>query len=318
MSIKNEEYWEKRAIKEENKVYKVGDKVLKEFEKNLNKAKKEIQSSINDLIIKYMDRTELSYAEAMKYLTSSEFKEWRMTLEEYMKEIDRMSNLNPEIAKRLKLELETLATKSRISRLDTLNAQIDVSLSKKSYEEQEGLKTVLGTVYKDSYKSLRLDFGVEGISTTLNEEKIKSLISYPWSGADYSSRIWDNRSALSKVLKQEIVQSFIQGISVKDLTNKMMKRLESDRKNTERLVRTELNYALNQSIKLNYEDANIEEYIFLAKIDSRTSETCKNLNGKIFKTKDAKAGVNYPPMHPHCRSTSKPIISYENIGKIHS
>lgn len=315
MSIKSKEYWKKRADKEEKKVYKDGDKLLKEFEKNLNKAKKEIQSGINDLIIKYMDRTELSYAEAMKYLTSSEFKEWRMTLEEYMKEIDRMSNLNPEIAKRLKLELETLATKSRISRLDTLNAQIDVSLSKKSYEEQEGLKTALGSVYKDSYKSLRLDFGVESSSAILDDKIIKDLIAYPWSGTDYSSRIWENRSALSKVLKQEIVQSFIQGISVKDLTNKMMGRLESDRKNTERLVRTELSYALNKATKLSYEDSEIEEYEYLAEIDSRTSQECKKLNGQVFKTEDAKAGVNYPPMHPHCRSTTIPVISYENIGK---
>lgn len=315
MSIKSKEYWKKRADKEEKKVYKDGDKLLKEFEKNLNKAKKEIQSGINDLIIKYMDRTELSYTEAMKYLTSSEFKEWRMTLEEYMKKIDRMSNLSPEIAKRLKLELETLATKSRISRLDTLNAQIDISLSKKSYEEQEGLKMTLGTVYKNSYKSLRLDFGVESSAAILDDKIIKNLIAYPWSGTNYSSRIWENRSALSKVLKQEIVQSFIQGISVKDLTNKMMGRLESDKKNTERLVRTELSYALNKATKLSYEDSEIEEYEYLAEIDSRTSQECKNLNGQVFKTEDAKAGVNYPPMHPHCRSTTIPVISYENFGK---
>ena len=29
--------------------------------------------------------------------------------------------------------------------------------------------------------------------------------------------------------------------------------------------------------------------------------------------KDARAGVNYPPMHPHCRSTTIPVMNYEDI-----
>ncbi|MGL5051574.1 MAG: minor capsid protein, partial [Fusobacteriaceae bacterium] len=35
----------------------------------------------------------------------------------------------------------------------------------------------------------------------------------------------------------------------------------------------------------------------------RTSDVCKSLNGKIFKIKDAKVGINCPPLHPFCRST---------------
>lgn len=31
---------------------------------------------------------------------------------------------------------------------------------------------------------------------------------------------------------------------------------------------------------------------------------CRKLNGKRFKVKDARVGVNLPPMHPFCRSTT--------------
>jgi hypothetical protein len=41
-------------------------------------------------------------------------------------------------------------------------------------------------------------------------------------------------------------------------------------------------------------------------MDSRTSHTCANLNDEVFKTEDATEGENYPPMHPHCRSTTVP------------
>lgn len=132
---KSKEYWEKRARENENKVYKKASDLKKELDVHYVQAKKEIQKSINDLIARYMFKTDLSYADAMKYLTSKEF---------------RMS---------------------------------------------------------------------------------------------------------------------------------------------------------------------LEEYEFLAKIDSRTSEICKKLNGEKFKVKDARAGVNYPPMHPHCRSTTVAVLDFDNFGK---
>lgn len=310
---KSKNYWEKRAERQEKKVHKEGDKLLKELDKNLNNARKEIQKSINDLVARYMELTELSYTDAMRNLTSSEFREWRMTLEEYMAEIEKFKGIDEKIVDKLKLELETLAMKSRISRLDTLKAQIDMELNRKAYTEHKALKGTLETVYNDSYRDIRLDFGVESSVAYLDTDTLSDLINYPWSGTDFSNRIWENRAALGRVLKEEIIQSFIQGISVKDLSDKIMGRMNSDRKNTERLVRTELNYALNQATKKGYEDSEVEEYEYLAEIDSRTSPQCRELNGKIFKLKDAKVGINYPPMHPHCRSTTIPVIEYEAL-----
>lgn len=306
---KSKNYWEKRAERQEKKVYKEGDKLLKELDKNLNNARKEIQKSINDLVARYMELTELSYTDAMRNLTSSEFKEWRMTLEEYMAEIKKFKGIDEDISNKLKLELETLAMKSRISRLDTLKAQIDMELNRKAYIEQEALKGTLETVYNDSYREIRLDFEVESSVAYLDTDTLSDLINYPWSGTDFSNRIWENRAALGRVLKEEIIQSFIQGISVKDLSDKIMGRMNSDRKNTERLVRTELNYALNQATKKGYEDSEVEEYEYLAEIDSRTSPQCRELNGKVFKLEDAKVGVNYPPMHPHCYDRETEIFT---------
>ena len=35
-----------------------------------------------------------------------------------------------------------------------------------------------------------------------------------------------------------------------------------------------------------------------------TSDICRDLDHEVFSIKDAQAGVNYPPMHPRCRSTT--------------
>ena len=77
------------------------------------------------------------------------------------------------------------------------------------------------------------------------------------------------------------------------------------------LVRTEMNNVANQGTLKAYEDQGITEYRFHATLDNRTSEICSSLDKKIFKVKDAKRGVNYPPMHPRCRSTTIPKLSDE-------
>lgn len=313
---KSREYWEKRARENENKVYKKAGDLKKNLDEHYIKARREIQKSINDLVARYMDKTELSYVEAMKNLTSSEFKEWKMTLEEYEKEIDRLFKAGEEeLANKLRIELETLAMKSRITRLDSLKTQIDIELNRKASRDYDVVKKGISDVYRDFYTITTSDFGLTGVNTVLPDKVLRRLINQPWSGANFSERIWGNAETLGKVLKQEIIQSFIQGISVKNLSDRIQNRFEADRKNTERLVRTELNHALNETTKLSYEEAEIEEYEYLAEIDSRTSDICRELNGQKFKMKDAKVGVNYPPMHPNCRSTTVPVIDYENFGK---
>ena len=313
---KTKEYWEKRARENENKVYAKGSEVKKALEEHYLKARKEIRKSISELVARYMDKTELSYMEAVKNLTSSEFKEWRMTLEEYEEEIKRLEKISPDFARKLRIELETLATKSRITRLESLNAQIDMELAKKSIKDYDVIRDGVSKTYSDFFKIQTTEFGLDGANTVLPKKTIEMLMQQPWSGSNFSERIWDNSSVLARVLKQEIIQAFMQGVSVKDLSDRIEKRFENDRYNTERLVRTELNYALNQSTKLSYDEAGIKEYEFLAEIDSRTSDICRELNGQIFKMKDARAGVNYPPMHPHCRSTTIPVMNYEDFGKI--
>lgn len=313
---KSREYWKKRARENENKVYKKAGDLKKDLDEHYVKARREIQKSINDLVARYMDKTELSYVEAMKNLTSSEFKEWKMTLEEYEKEIDRLFKAGEEeLANKLRIELETLAMKSRITRLDSLKTQIDIELNRKASRDYDVVKKGISDVYRDFYTINTTDFGLTGVNTVLPDKVLRRLINQPWSGANFSERIWGNAETLGKVLKQEIIQSFIQGISVKDLSDRIEKRFITDRKNTERLVRTELNYALNETTKLSYEEAEIEEYEYLAEIDGRTSDICRELNGQKFKIKEAKVGVNYPPMHPYCRSTTVPVIDYENFGK---
>ena len=187
---KSRDYWEKRARENENKVYKQGSDLMKELNSSYTRTRREIQKSINDLVARYMDKTELSYAEAMKYLTSSEFKEWRMTLEDYEEHIELLEDVSPELAKKVRIELETLAMKSRITRLDSLKTQIDFELNKKAIAEQDLIEKGVSAAYTDFYKMQTTEFGLTGVHTILPKTTLERLMQQPWSGENFSERIW--------------------------------------------------------------------------------------------------------------------------------
>ncbi|MDD3340316.1 MAG: minor capsid protein [Lachnospiraceae bacterium] len=62
-----------------------------------------------------------------------------------------------------------------------------------------------------------------------------------------------------------------------------------------------------------YINSGIEKYQFLSILDADTCPVCGKLDGKIFKLKDLKIGVNCPPMHDGCRCTTtiSPLYSCE-------
>ena len=67
---------------------------------------------------------------------------------------------------------------------------------------------------------------------------------------------------------------------------------------------------MNSSNKANiaelqsYKECNIEKYVFVATLDSRTCPICGKLDGQLFYVAEAKVGVNYPPIHDKCRCTT--------------
>lgn len=308
--MKSKGYWEKRQRDREKKVYKTTIQAEKALKIEMVKAQEEILANINNLIGKYMSETGLSYSEAQKKLNSNEYKVWRKGIEGYLKELKQYKNVNPEKYKEIKLELETLATRSKVSRLESLVIQTNQVINKQKFEEEKEVTNYVKSVYETTFKAFQEDIGLKGANAILSLNQIERAIQYPWSGENFSERIWSNRDKLSRVLKTEITQSLIQGVNPQKLNKRIREQMGSGYKETQRLVRTELNYALNEATKIAYEEDEIEEYEFLAEIDNRTSAICKELNGQIFKVKDAVVGVNYPSMHPNCRSTTMPVIKF--------
>ena len=313
MAQKNRDYWEERQVKREAKAFTTIQDIEKEYKIALEKAKQNINKELSRIGTTYMKDNNLSYHDALKLLKGDEYKVWKKDLRDYMKEYNNLLKTAPLEAKKLYLEIETLAARSRMSHLDSLKAQIDMEMVKLIFGVEDSAKNALTSIYRDTYTEVTKDLG---INTIVSRDKIKTVLDRPWSGANFSQRIWSNTDKLAQTVKQEIVNGMIQGINLQTMTKRVSERFETAKKNdVERLLRTEVNYTLNQATLDGYKEAGIEKYEFSATLDSRTSQICSELHGEVFEIKKIAVGLNYPPMHPRCRSTTIPIIDYESLIK---
>ena len=67
-----------------------------------------------------------------------------------------------------------------------------------------------------------------------------------------------------------------------------------------------------------YIEAEIDEYMFMATLDNKTSSICQEQDGKVYRVKDAVPGVNMPPMHVFCRSTTRACFGSDTLKNIQS
>lgn len=299
--LSNKSYWLKRSEELDKVATKVEKEVMKELSALYRDAFRSIEKEVNDFMMKYAVDHKLDYATVTQMLTPIDLAEYNQKIEElYAMYRDTGSEY-------IKIEIDRLNARAKITRLQALQDAINVELTKVTHEYQMTLEDTLIGLFTEQYKEVSELLGI--MAPVINREAIKTIIEYPYAGKMFSDRIWDNKDALVKHIKQNLTAGIIRGDSIQKMSRQLKKDLNVLYYQAERLVRTETNYAMNQGHLKGYADSGVvEKYEFLAAIDSRTSKLCKNQNGKVYKLSDAVVGVNFPPLHPHCRSTVVPVL----------
>lgn len=300
------EYWKKRALKLEARANKKGEALQKKLKREYTKAAKAIREKVDSFYMRYAREQGLSYAEAVKTLSSKEAREWRKTLAEYVEEIKALPD--GKVKSRLIAELDMRSYASQQDRLSTLAGQIDMEIDRLFIGAEQQMRLAMTDVLEDGYYRKSFDLqqraGVMSHIPRLSPEMVEDVLTYPWSGADFSTRLWNNKRALLFNMRQTITQGLVQGQSIARMSKDLGDTLGKSYITTERLIRTETNHFHAEADKSAYNAAGVEQYEYMATLDTRTSDVCASLDGKVFNVKDAQVGVNYPPMHPWCRSTT--------------
>lgn len=318
--MNNGEYWRKRSEIREARAYSNCLEATNGLVNAYRDTAANIRREINDFYNRFATENGMDYADAVKFLNREEALEWRTSVEGYIEEIRREKD--PAVRERLMQEYDARTYGSRITRLESLNGSIDTELSKLYARANEQFRQLLGENYTDGYYQAIYDiqsrYGYSSAFATVNSKVVENALTYPWSGANFSDRLWKHKFELLNQLRETLTTGLIRGESVQDMSKRLAERMNVSRSNALRLIRTESSHIHNTAELDAYKACGFEEYEYMASFGERTCDVCGGLDGQRFKLSDKQPGVNFPPLHPNCRCTTVAVDPDEDLEDVKS
>lgn len=203
------------------------------------------------------------------------------------------------------------ANQSALTRSRGLFEQIGEQIKALGQKEQITFRQGLSNIYTDQFLRQVYDLGqsitVKANFNRLNPALVQKTLDYPWSGAMFSDRLWQDKERLGRNLRVGLTQSMILGEGIPQITDRINKGIDTARYNAERVARTEtkrVTYCAHDDV---YKDTGVEELRYRCANggDSRTCQYCRADNGKVFKRGEEPT----LPRHPNCRCVYIPVVS---------
>lgn len=313
--MKNNAYWTRRANLRMEEYHKNSDSTIQKIIAAYDKAIKDINEDINKIFYKYQLDSDLSTTEVRELLNTKIPK----------KELDsirkRIYNIQDEELKRYMMaQLNAGAYKARITRLEALKESIyinskiaaDVEINQSTKLYTDNIKKAYYSNAFDIQKGLGVGFNIAEMPV----ESIQEILKNNWSGKHYSKRVWHNTDVLAKQLEEVIASGLMSGKSSRRMAQELQDLTDYGKFACERLIRTETTYVTNMAELESYKECDINKYIFIATLDLRTSSVCREHDREVYEVEKAEAGVNLPPLHPHCRSTTRAYLGESTLKDI--
>ena len=301
--MRNAEYWAERALNEAL----MGERSVLEYENALldayRVALREIKKDLESFFSKYARENKVTYAEARRRLVSAEMKEFKATVKMWL-DYARQNGWN-----RVYIQyLEKLLNMKYITRMEMLEADIRYQIELIENNKEKNIKNLMEINYLAAYYVRYHDFATGAEMSvrfdTIDAHTLAQVVAKKWDEGNYSTRVWNDRNRLVKAMATILPQSFSRGLNVNKLGDMLAKELNVSQNRGRTLARTEINNICNQADLAVYKAAGIDKYQFVATLDLRTSEICRSMDNTVHEVSQARTGINFPPLHPNCRSTT--------------
>lgn len=293
----SKKYWRERAERIMAIEAKKDDEVIEEVRKITSSTMSHLANEIYSFYAKYADAEGITVDEAKKKIRKTDIREFEDRVAQYVK--------NKDFSEKANAELRQYNTKMYVSRERMLMQQLSVLMAN---------GTALTEVELEKYLTESVDREVErqsgilGQSVRIKPNHVRAIVNADFYGQTWSERLWDNMDETRKQVLKTVQNSLLRGRHPDELVPELKKKLGVTTSDAKRLLITETARVQSEAQKLHYqatmgEDSEIE---FVAKLDERTSDECRHHNGDRIKVKDIVVGVNVPPLHAYCRSTTMP------------
>lgn len=313
---KNSKYWQERFVQLEEQQNKTARALYPDIERAYRDAQQEIIKQIEIWFQRFADNNQITVAEARKWLTAGEMEELRWDVWQYI-EYGRENALDGAWLK----ELENASARFHINRLEAIQLQNQHQIEVLFGKQEQGLAKVLDHVYKDGYYhsifEVQKGFNLGWDVGLLDQAKVDRLLSKPWTtdGKNFSTRIWESKQQVIDTAHKELSRMSMQGKTPTEAIKTISHKLGVSKNQAGRLVMTESAYFGELSHGDAFRVLDVEEFLIVATLDSKTSEICQDMDGVHAPMTTFEAGVTAPPFHPWCRSTTAPYFDDEfSIG----
>ena len=286
------DYWQKRQKELYSAMEKDEAKLKERLSKYYDSEYRRLDKEIAAYYTKYGTDNVIEYRNLMERLSDSDRRLLFERMDDFAAKYPQYAHLLPVRESIYKLNrLEGLQYSIRLTQLDI--GAVDIAQI---------------TAYLDKQALRGLNWGKEmlgfGKNFYTNDTEITKLfVNVPWSGEDFSTRIWNDTSKLAGYLSQDFAQGIARGESYDRLTAQLQKRFgDVNRRDAYRLVFTEGTYVMAESSMHPFTD-DFEYYTISALPDA--CDICTDIadNTLPFKISDRAAGADFPPFHPWCRCT---------------
>ncbi|CAM4010745.1 phage head morphogenesis protein [Staphylococcus schweitzeri] len=295
----NLKYWLERAKNVMDAESLVDAQAIIEIERIILLMYAEITKELLAFYAKYAKDTGLSIQEVKKMADSFDVQAFSNKAKQFVERKDFSEEANQSL-KQYNLTM-------KISREKLLKQQLDLIVKDSSLNLQNKIEDKLSDAVN---REVKRQAHILGEHVQIDDTEVKAVVNSNFKGAIWSTRLWNDMELVQKEVERVTSHIVIRGRHPNEFVSEFKKQTNSTTYNASRLLVTESARVQTESQKIAYlkdlgEDG---EYKYVAKIDSKTSKLCHSLNGKTFKVKDMVPGVNAPPMHPWCRSTTVPHV----------
>ncbi|MCE5774990.1 minor capsid protein [Staphylococcus pseudintermedius] len=241
----------------------------------------------------------IDWREAKKIVDAFDVEMFQMQAKAYVE--------NKDFSEKANQELKRFNTALYVNREKLLKHELGLIVAK-AYAEQE--KVVNHHLHDSVTRTLRHQAGILGADVHVKQSDVEAIVYSNFGKLNWSERLWNNQDELRKDVERMASHVMLRGRHPYEFVPEIRKKQKQTVANTKRLLITEAARVQTEAQKMHYletlgDDA---EYEFVAKRDEKTSKICRHYDKKVFKVKDMVPGVNAPPMHPHCRSTTVPHV----------
>jgi len=315
--IKPQEYWVKRAKRRDSIFERAAKKDFRDISNAYSNELKEMKNKLDAFYGKYGtvngNTIVVTQNDAFQLMSRQERRSFQRKAEKIKDKIIDTKDDG------FKIRLGKYINNKKQARKNNLDLDQEYSIHKVFQKQDINYTDFLEDVLKDGYTLAQFDL-IRGLNYNyqflgeIGKRRVDIILNEPWSGKDFSSRIWANKEKLANSLREVTTRGFLQGQPLGQMAGDLADRMGVSKRQAFRLLKSETTHASETANIRACKDAGFEKMEVVSTPSDRYHFTRPDINGQVFTIGTPRETRFTPPIeYPSCNCVTVPLIGSEKI-----